>query len=221
MLSSVYRQSSKRTDNPAHEQAAVEDPGNRLLWRMPLRRLDAEALRDSILAIGGRLDAALGGPPVKLDSRSDGLQIAVGEGTNRRSVYLTARRTWPLTFLGTFDFPLIDTTCTRRVPSATPLQSLTLMNSEFVFENAAAAAQRVLDRQAGGPGGLEAVIRSAYGLVLSREPTSVEIELAREHLEEQRRLYARANASTEKTLSKSVESLTHMLISSNEFLYVD
>ncbi len=221
MLSSVYRQSSTRTDNPAYERATIEDPGNRLLWRMPLRRLDAEALRDSILAVGGKLDNSLGGPPVELEARPDGLQVAVGKGSRRRSVYLMARRTWPSTFLGTFDFPNIDTTCTRRAPSATPLQSLALMNSEFVFENAAAASQRLLDFQAGRPEDLAALARSAYGLVLSREPTNHETGLAKDHLEAQRRLFARANASTEEALSKAVESLAHMLISSNAFLYVD
>ena len=123
--------------------------------------------------------------------------------------------------MGTFDFPNIDTTCTRRAPSATPLQSLTLMNSGFVFENAAAVARRVLDSQSGRPVSLDALARLAYRLVLAREPSSKEIDLAREHLEKQQELYVRADASTATALAKSVESLTHMLISSNEFLYVD
>ena len=221
MLSTVYRQSSSRGDNSAGERAAIEDPDNRLLWRMPLRRLEAEALRDSILAVGGKLDDALGGPPVELDSRPDGLQVATGERAHRRSVYLTARRAWSSTFMGTFDFPNIDTTCTRRAPSATPLQSLTLMNSGLVFDNAAAVARRVLDSQAGRQVDLETLARLAYRLVLARDPSGKEIDLAREHLEKQQELYVRADASTEKALAESVESLTHMLISSNEFLYVD
>jgi hypothetical protein len=221
MLSNVYRQSSSRGDNVAGERAAIEDPDNRLLWRMPLRRLEAEALRDSILAVGGNLDDSLGGPPVELDNRPDGLQIAVSDGAHRRSVYLTARRSWSLTFMGTFDFPNIDTTCTRRAPSATPLQSLTMMNSTFVMENAAAVARRVVDSQAGRPNSLETIARLAYRSVLAREPSSEEIDLALEHLEKQQGLYVRADASSENALAASVESLAHMLISSNEFLYVD
>ena len=221
MLSAVYQQSSSRGGNPASERAVIEDPDNRLLWRMPLRRLEAEALRDSILSVGGKLDVSLGGPPVKLDSRSDGLQVAAEQGAHRRSVYMTARRTWSLTFMGTFDFPNIDTTCTRRAPSATPLQSLTLMNSDFVFENAGAVARRVLDSHAGRAASPESLTRSAYRLVLAREPSSEEIDLAREHLEKQQELYVQANTSTERALAESVESLAHMLISSNEFLYVD
>ena len=221
MLSTVYRQSSSRAANAAGDRAAIEDPDNRLLWRMPLRRLEAEALRDSILLVGGKLDDSLGGPPVELDPRPDGLQVAVAQGAHRRSVYLTARRTWSLTFMGTFDFPNIDTTCTRRAPSATPLQSLTMMNSSFVMENAAAVARRVMESQAGRPSDPETLARAAYRLILAREPSGQEIALARDHLEAQQSLYVRANAPTEEALNQSVESLAHMLISSNEFLYVD
>ena len=221
MLSTAYRQSSIRGDNVASERAAIKDPDNQWLWRMPLRRLEAEALRDAILAVGGQLDDALGGPPVKLDHRPDGLQVAVTDGAHRRSVYLTARRSWSLTFLAAFDFPNMDTTCTRRAPSATPLQSLALINSSFTMENARAVARRILDRQAGRPTGPEALARAAYRSVLAREPSSEEIDLAREHLDKQQNLYLRSDAPKDKALTKSVESLAHMLISSNEFLYVD
>ena len=221
MMSSVYRQSSRRTDNSSHVTASTEDPDNRLLWRMPLRRLEAEALRDSVLAVAGRLDAALGGPPVMLDARSDGLQVEAAGGATRRSVYLLARRTWPATFMGTFDFPNIDTTCTRRAPSATPLQSLAMMNSDFVLENAAAAARTVQDQAAGSADLARLVARAAYRLVLARAPTDEEVELAREHLDLQRGLYARANATKDEAMTKAVAILTHMLISSNEFLYVN
>ena len=220
MASAVFMQSSRRADNPARQRAEAQDPSNRLLWRMPLRRLEAEALRDSILAVGGRLDTSLHGPPAEMESRSDGLQVAVGEGARRRSVYLLSRRTWPSTLLGTFDFPNIDTTCTRRVPSATPLQSLALMNSELVLENASAAAKRLMDADSQS-GDLEGIAKAAYRLILSREPNVAEAELARNHLEDQRVLHGRANAGNAEALRKSVASLAHMLIASNEFLYVD
>ena len=223
MMSAVYRQSSRRTDNPKNEQAAADDPQNRLLWRMPLRRLEAEALRDSVLAVAGRLDDAMGGPPVGLTALPDGLQVATddstGEASTRRSVYLLARRTWPLTFLQTFDFPIIDTTCTRRVPSATPLQSLTFMNSEFVTRNAREAARRVVKSAAGSD--TNEMIDQAYALLFSREPSRQEVELAAAHLDSQRNLYARANAADDEAFEKSVTNLMHMLLSSNEFLYVD
>jgi hypothetical protein len=221
MLSSAYRQSSKRTDNPLSQVADTEDPTNSLLWRKPLRRLEAEALRDSILAVAGRLDTSLGGPPVKLAARPDGLQISSEEGpTARRSVYLTARRTWPSSFLGVFDFPIIDTTCNRRTPSATPLQSLSMMNSELVMDNARHTAQRAY-KLAGETWEPEALIRQAYALTLAREPTEQEEALVVENLAAQRALYERANASPDEARRKAAESFVHMLLSSNEFLYVD
>ena len=89
------------------------------------------------------------------------------------------------------------------------------------MENAAAVARRVMDFQVGRPTDLETLARAAYSAILTREPSSEELALARDHLENQQRLYVRASAPTEEALAKSVESLAHMLISSNEFLYVD
>lgn len=221
MLSGVYRQSSRRTDNPGASRAETADPDNRLLWRKPLRRLEAEALRDSVLAVAGRLDPALSGPPVMLEAQPDGLQLPEPEGETRRSVYLLARRTWPLTFLGAFDFPNIDTTCIRRAPSSTPLQSLTLMNSDFVLNNAAVVARRAQDQIASTPDDDAAFVRAGYSLTLAREPSADEVALATEHLDRQRTLFERANAGPEEARKRAAESLTHMLISSNEFLYVD
>ena len=224
MTSAVYQQSSRRTESRRSQRAAGEDPDNRLLWRMPLRRLEAEALRDSILAVAGRLDKTIGGPPVGLTARPDGLQVvsetAAESETTRRSVYLLARRTYPLTFLSVFDFPIIDAACSRRVPSATPLQSLTAMNSEFVIRNAREAARRAATL-AGGSSEPKDVVRKTYGLLFSREPSPQEIEIALDHLKSQQRLYARANSPTDEAFAQSLENLVHMLLSSNEFLYVD
>ncbi|MEZ5361899.1 MAG: DUF1553 domain-containing protein [Bryobacterales bacterium] len=218
MLSSAYRQSSKRSDNPSADRAESEDSENRLLWRMPLRRLEAEALRDSILAVAGRLDDSLDGPPVELTARPDGLQFAEDDGPKaRRSVYLLARRTWPSTFLAVFDFPIIDTTCTRRTPSATPLQSLTLMNSEFVLHNARVAAERL----GGGEAAPADFVDKAYDLLFARPAGDAERALAVAHLKEQQALYGKSNASEQESAARAAESLIHMLLSSNEFLYVD
>jgi mono/diheme cytochrome c family protein len=218
MLSSVYRQSSNRGDNPSAERASTADPDNRLLWRAPLRRLEAEALRDSILAVAGRLDDSLGGPPVELTARPDGLQLAGDDGpTARRSVYLLARRTWPATFLSVFDFPNIDTTCTRRTPSATPLQSLTLMNSEFLLRNARATAERLGSPEAPP----DELVRRAYEILFARPPSDAERALALTHLGEQASLYTKANASESQAREHALENLVHMLMSTDEFLYVD
>ncbi len=192
MLSTAYRQSSRQ-----HDQGNRIDFENKLLWRMNLMRLDAETLRDSLISAAGKLDLTAGGPPVQLEMRSDGLQVVSSkEPPNaqwRRSIYLTHRRTYPMSFLGVFDFPIIDTNCTRRVPSATPLQSLTMLNDEFIWKAAEALAQRA-----------ENNVDAAYLLALSRKPTAAEQALAADFL---KKMPFRAFAQA--------------LLSSNEFLYID
>lgn len=192
MLSTVYRQSSE-----SDVAAAKVDPNNELLWRMPLRRLDAETLRDSVMAAAGKLDVTAGGPPIELEMQADGLQVVSSKEPEhakwRRSIYLTHRRTYPMSFLGVFDYPVIDTNCTRRIPSATPLQSLTMLNDRFVWQAAEALSKRA-----------EGNLDEAYLLTLSRRPTAEERQLAEGFL---------------KTMP--FQALAQVLLSSNEFLYVD
>ncbi|MCX6598672.1 MAG: PSD1 and planctomycete cytochrome C domain-containing protein [Acidobacteria bacterium] len=192
MMSTAYRQSSRQ-----HDAGNKADPENKLLWRMNLMRLDAETLRDSVISAAGKLDITAGGPPIQLEMRPDGLQVVSSkEPPNaqwRRSIYLTHRRTYPMSFLGVFDTPIIDTNCTRRVPSATPLQSLTMLNDEFIWKAAEALAQRA-----------ENNVDAAYLLTLSRKPTAAEQEWAADFL---------------KTMP--FRAFAQALLSSNEFLYVD
>ena len=197
MMSTAYRQSARQGDQPWLERARTIDPENSLLWRMNLRRLDAETLRDSVIAVSGKLDTSMGGPPIQLEMKEDGLQVISskepGSAKWRRSVYLTSRRNYPLSFLGVFDFPSIDTNCARRVLSATPLQSLTLMNGDFIWEAAAAFASRSQEH-----------VDTAYLIALSRRPTPAERQVAVEYLK-----------------SNPFQSLAQTLLISNEFLYVD
>jgi hypothetical protein len=192
MMSTAYRQSSRQ-----HDAGNKADGENKLLWRMNLMRLDAETLRDSVISAAGKLDLTAGGPPIQLEMRPDGLQVVSSkEPPNaqwRRSIYLTHRRTYPMSFLGVFDTPIIDTNCTRRVPSATPLQSLTMLNDEFIWKAAEALAQRA-----------ENNVDAAYLLTLSRKPTASEQEWATDFL---------------KTMP--FRAFAQALLSSNEFLYVD
>ena len=192
MMSTAYRQASEQ-----NEKANRVDPDNALLWRMNLRRLDAEALRDSVMAVAGKLDLTAGGPPIQLEMRPDGLQVVSSKEPEqakwRRSIYLTHRRTYPMSFLGVFDYPIIDTNCTQRVPSATPLQSLTMLNDDFVWQAAEALAQRAHDD-----------IAAAYLIVLSRKPSEAEVRLANSFL---------------KTMP--FKAFAQILLISNEFLYVD
>jgi mono/diheme cytochrome c family protein len=192
MLSTAYRQQSLQ-----HEKGNAIDPENKLLWRMNLRRLDAETLRDSVIAASGKLNLTTGGPPVQLEMRPDGLQVVSSKEPDsahwRRSIYLTHRRTYPMSFLGVFDYPIIDTNCTRRVPSATPLQSLTMLNDDFIWKAAAALAQRS-----------ESNVEAAYLLTLSRAPSAEENQAAAEFLAQM-----------------PFQAFAQVLLSSNEFLYVD
>jgi hypothetical protein len=174
------------------------------------------------LSVSGKLDRTMGGPPVMTTMRADGLQMVSEKdslgGKWRRSVYLVARRTYPLTFLGVFDYPVIDASCTRRVPSATPLQSLTLLNDEFLLDNAGFLAERA-EQIAGATATLESKVAAIYLLALSRAPSPVEIKEAGLHIERQRQLYENANVQRSEATARSLASLAQILLSSNEFLY--
>ena len=228
MTSTAYRQSSEW---PAGQSPGAKlDPENRLLWRMNLRRLEAETLRDAILAASGKLDRQMGGPPVEGPLLADGLKEiqnlydetslsgpAESVGMWRRSVYVLARRYFPLAFLETFDAPILQTNCNRRVNSVSPLQSLTLMNDDFVLENARAFADRVSSLSPGKP--VQDTIKTAYLLALSRRPSEAELQIARSHLDRQEELYLKSNASDEQARRAALESFCHLLFLTNEFLY--
>ncbi len=171
MTSTVYRQSSRRSPEGVASAGEAKDPANRLLWRMNLRRLEAEIVRDSILRVSGALDPSLGGEAVMIDLAADGL-VTVEQKQDvrqhRRSLYLLARRNYFLSFLEVFDFPIIQSNCTRRDYSATPLQSLALLNSEFVMQQAERFAERV-ERLAGPGAAPEEKIRRAFVLAFARQ----------------------------------------------------
>lgn len=137
MLSTAYRQSSQR--NAA--QQAVDDE-NRLLGHFPVQRLDAEIIRDRILAACGRLERNQFGPAVAVSEDFSGQVMPAGDSA-RRSIYLQMRRTKPVSFLTTFDAPVMTVNCEKRVTSTSSPQSLMLMNSEFVLAQAGAMAVRV------------------------------------------------------------------------------
>ena len=200
------------------------DADNRFLWRMDLRRLDAEALRDSVIAVSGQANYTMGGPPIMLKASSSGLQT-VGDRerrsvNSRRSIYLLARRSNPLTFLRVFDYPIIDVNCTRRLASATPLQSLTMINSEFLTASAGRLADRV-EALVGSDAPLATKIETAYWITLSRKPSDSEVTQAKEHLQYLKQLYETSGVESANATKRSLDSFVHMLLCSNEFLYID
>jgi hypothetical protein len=211
LTSAAYRQSSA---SPG--RGPEIDPDNRLLWRYPLRRLDAEALRDAMLAVSGELDRRAGGPYVPLRRTPEG-SVEVAEdhpGARRRSVYLQQRRTQVVTLLQLFDAPSVVGSCGARTTSTVPLQALALLNSEFARRRAQALA-RCLEREAGAdPGHRLAMV---FFLTVGRQPTPEETAAARRFLAAQGRVYAGQKDEAE----RSWADLCQMILASNAFLYVE
>ena len=188
------------------------DAKNRLLWRANLKRIEAEAVRDSVLAVAGNLDPHPGGPPVMLTKPPSGLSLVQPgprpTSRNRRSIYLLARRVYPLKFLEIFDSPVVPINCTKRPQSATVLQSLALLNSQFVVDQAGVLAERV-HREVGD--NRVSQVRRAYRLTLAREPAGDELSACRRFLDDQASDVAGNNA---------LRDLCQMLLCTNEFLFV-
>jgi hypothetical protein len=149
VLSTAYRQSSLRDP----EMAAIDD-GNRYYWRKDVIRLDAEVLRDRVLAVSGELDITQFGPPVPVKDGENGQAIVDGANT-RRSLYIQQRRSQPVSILQAFDAPVMTVNCERRPSSTVATQSLMLMNSQFALEHALTLARRILDGE--GPASSEVV----------------------------------------------------------------
>src|SRR5262249_23659159 len=155
MTSTAYRQSTHRPTEGEAAKAVGADPENELLWRMNLRRLEAEAVRDAVLAVSGKLDRTMGGAPIPVQSNPDGLVVVSEKGLTptskwRSSLYVRSLRGshptgvgFRLSMFEIFDFPEVVINCTRRANSTTPLQSLALINSGFMLEQARHFAERV------------------------------------------------------------------------------
>jgi hypothetical protein len=212
--SSVYRQVSTQYSKLSTQYSA--DPDNRLVSRFPLRRLDAESLRDSMLAISGELDCRAGGPFVPTERNAEGSVIVKEEqpGSHRRSVYLQQRRTQVLTMLELFDAPSIVSNCSARTTSTIPLQSLAMLNSDFARLRAAAFARR-LEREAGTND--EKRITLAFWLACSRAPTAEERTAAQRFLSGQRRLYEKEKDRDQRAWA----DFGQMVLASNAFLYIE
>jgi Protein of unknown function (DUF1553)/Protein of unknown function (DUF1549) len=197
-----------RTLNP---EPSSLDPDNRLLWRFPRRRLTAEELRDSLLAISGRLNTNLGGasvmPPVKQELVNllyDPAQWQVTPDQrehDRRSVYLVAKRNLRLPFLEVFDQPDLQISCARRQSSTHAPQALEMLNGELASDLAAAFAVRLKSEAGDDP---SKQVRLAYQLSAGRAPTSREKQLALEFLKNQ-----------------PLEEFALAIFNLNAFLYVD
>jgi hypothetical protein len=211
MTSTVYRQSSART--PA---ADAVDRANSLYSRFPVRRLEAEAVRDRMLVAAGRLDRTAFGPPVPVSEDPAG-QVGTPDDKPRRSVYLQVRRSKPVAFLAAFDAPGVELNCDRRNVTTTAPQSLMLLNSEFVRKQAGHLAARVR-AEAGAGASPDRLVETAWRLAYLRSPAADEVRLGTTFLTTQ--TAALAARSKESDLS-ALTNLCQQLLASNEFLYVD
>ena len=237
LLSNTYQMA---TDNNA--EAIKIDPQNHLLWRMNRIRLEGEALRDSILTVSARLNPEMGGPGIyphlSEEVLSTGSTHKWGNSTDdqqrRRTIYVFQRRSLALPIVEAFDGPDTVNTCPRRSTTTIAPQALALFNGEFTRTEARYFAERVV-KEAGNDADKQ--IERAYKIALIRKPTAAQKALALQFLQSQTRLYRNGgkNAVGKTTAALNVKEmpeakqapllaltdLCHVLINTNEFIYMD
>jgi hypothetical protein len=167
----------------ANADALVKDPANTLLWRFPMRRLAAEEVRDSILAVSGQLNRRMAGPGVYptiprevLAGQSkpgDGWGRSSPEEQARRSVYVHQKRSLLVPILQNHDQADTDSSCAVRYTTTVPTQALGMLNGDFTNEQAAAFAARLT---AEAPADLPAQVRRAIRLTTGRQPPADEVK---------------------------------------------
>ncbi len=240
VLSNAYRQSS------AIDAAKAKiDPDNKWLWRMNRQRLDAESVRDTMLAVAGNLTEQFGGPSIKVPLEPEVYDTIFTEHEpdnlwpvhpdprqhTRRSLYLIRKRNVKLPLLVAFDAPDLMSSCGARSVSVHALQSLTLMNSEFMLAQSRTLAERLF-RETGG--NERAMMTRLYELALARTPRPVELRATQSFLRDQtaiiRGRIARGEAVVKlKDLPKGVDVATAAAwvdlclatMNLNEFVYLN
>ena len=219
LTSETYQQASVHPEQAAYEQ---RDSGNRFWWRAERRRLDAESLRDGLLAASGEIDLRIGGegfrPSISSEaleglSRKDAAYTASPEPEQRRrSFYTYMQRSLLPPLMTTFD--QCDTTlpCGQRDVSTVAPQALALLNNEFVHQRAEALSTRLTK-----PDGDERLqVRTIWQSILKRDPDEDEAKAALAHVATQMKRFEGENSRI-----RAWESLCVVLFNSNEFLYVD
>jgi hypothetical protein len=212
VLSSTYRMSAQ-----AVGVADAADPQNLLWHRMPIRRLEGEAIRDAMLLISGRLDRTQQGPPIPvyLTEFQQGRGRPTSgplDGAGRRSIYLSVRRNFLPSFMLAFDTPIPFSTVGRRSVSNVPAQSLILLNDPLVQELARRWAQRLL----ASPGTATERITDMYQSAFGRPPSANEIRACQEFLEQQAALH---HGKTNDLAAWA--DLAHVLFNAKEFIFLN
>ena len=222
MLSNTYRQRSEPL-----AQGLTADPENRLLWRFNRQRLDFESMRDSLLAVSGVLDPAVGGPPAS---------ISETPFSRRRTIYGYIDRQNLDGLYRTFDFAVPDATSPRRFVTTVPQQALFLMNSPFLHEQARQLTSSIglaTEEASAAPGSGSAGdpadgVRQLYRRVLGRSPEPDELGLAIEFVRRQaavspteRGAWGRSPDTKADQPLSPWEQLSQVLLLTNEFMFVD
>jgi Protein of unknown function (DUF1553) len=205
MTSNAYKMASQFENAGDLEK----DPDNTYLWRFRMQRLDAEIIRDVILAASGALNREMYGPPVfpklqpeVLHTMNKGIWELEEDGPKvwRRSVYVYRKRGLPFPMFEVFDMPDQNITCSRRNVSTVPTQALTLLNDGFILRQAQLFADRVREVARDDA---RAQVRAAYEIALSRPPSKEEARLALDFLRRQK-----------------LVDFAHVMLNLNEFLYM-
>ncbi len=216
VLSRTFAMSSKAADPGAEES----DPSNALLHRMPVRRLEGEAIRDALLAVSGRLNPTVGGKPEPLFlteflvGRGRPEKSGSLDGDGRRSVYMAMRRNFLPTLMATFDAPTPFSSVGRRNVTNVPGQSLALMNDPLFHQQARVLQERLFRELPGD----EAAVRVQwlFESTYARLPSDAETRASIESLAEFRQLHE----SSENPNVEGWVELCHVLLNANEFIYV-
>lgn len=214
MLSSIYQMSATYNSD-----AFSEDPENRLYWRKDRRRMEAETLRDSILAISGELDTSFGGTLLTIGNHAYVTSTASDKFSpyhvRRRSVYLPIARSSVYDFFQAFDFADPSTPNGQRATTTIAPQALALMNSRLVEEQSEKWAEKLIQAVPNTSDRLQLAYRQAYG----RPPTESEVNRGLQFLNQV--TSALPSDSKINPEIKSWQSLCRVLIASSEFVYAE
>ena len=223
MMSETYKMAS------AFYQAEdlQKDPTDAYLWRFPIRRMEAEILRDNVLDASGNLNLQAGGPSyfpsIPISLRADqprGTWDLTKEGpdTWRRGVYAYVKRGLKYPMFEVYDLPDLNVTCERRATSTVPTQALTMLNNEFMLMQADQFAKRVFKEAGSDP---VAQVKTMYEIALSREPTPKEIDSNVAFLKKQQaHATTGGGASEESAALSALTDLAHVTLNLNEFVYI-
>lgn len=232
LMSRTYQMDST---HPRTAEYSGRDFDNEHWWRSNRRRLEAEALRDAMLAVSGQIDLRAGGPSFVPPVSAQALEGLSKKGAawtpsppveqRRRSIYMFTRRSLPVPLMAAFDFADTTQPCSQRNVSTVAPQALVLLNNDFVHEQSTALAERILTDQ---PSDTAARVDRAWQLALNRLPDDAERQAAIAHVEKQQARFARSTSDAAESVAdettaqrRAWASLCHVLFNANEFLYVD